>query len=131
MMNRRYAWAVLYVLVGLVAIAAVYNIQQISHVTDAIRESQQQKAPQISQTNRAAHAAEQGTRRIEACTTPGRACYDRGQRRLAVIVSGLTQGSQRAASAAAACAASLDRPSYDAVYRCVLRTLAADQHHRH
>lgn len=89
-----------------------------------IRQSQVHRAPTIDETHTAAVAAERGTQRIEACTTPGRACYDRGQRSLARTVRGLTSSNQQAASAAAACAAGLAHPTYLNVYRCVRHTLA-------
>lgn len=123
---RNLGWAFVYALVGLVVVLALLTLARVNQVTDAIRGSQTQKAPLLAQTNRAAHAAERGTRRIEACTTPGRACYDRSQRQLAQVIAGLTEGNRRSAAAAAACAATLPDPSFPTVYRCVLRQLATD-----
>lgn len=128
-MNRRYAWGLVYALVGIAVVLLIISVIRVGDLTQTIRESQQQKAPVFSETNRAAQAAQHGTRRIENCTTPGRPCYDRGQRRLGRVVAGLLQGNQRSAAAAAACAASMPHPTYHAIYRCVVRTLQADRRH--
>lgn len=120
---RRYGWALVYALVGVALVLLLLGLGRIGDLTQAVRDGQTSRAPLFAQTNNAATAAKMTAQRIEACTTPGRPCYDRSQRRLASTVLGINVGSQKAASAAAACAASLPDPSYRAVYRCVVRTL--------
>lgn len=116
---RQYGWALVYALCGLVVVLLLMTVS-------AIREGQQQRGPIIEQTGRAAHAAEAGTQRIEDCTTPGRECYDQGQKRLARVVAGLTTGTQQAAAAATACALTIQHAgkpvTYHTVYRCIVRT---------
>ena len=116
MRTSKYGWALVYLLCGVVAVLALMTLS-------SIRQGQKERAPLIEQTNIAADEARHATHQIVDCTTPGRACYERAQRQQAAAIAALTQGNQRAASAAAACAAQLDHPAYTAIYRCVLHTL--------
>jgi len=121
---RRFGWALVFALVGVAVILTLYALNQIGNVTDAIRSGQTSRAPMLAQTNHAAHAAERGTRIIRDCTTPGRPCFEEGQRRTARAIGDLIQGNQQAAAAAASCAANIHPPTYRAIYRCVVHTLA-------
>lgn len=105
--RRWFVWLVLGLAAAGLVVYVLYSILQAAQTTKSIRDTQQT---------------------VKACTTPGQPCYERSQRQLAATVSGLTTANRRSAAAAAACAASLPRPSYAAVYRCVIRTLASDQH---
>lgn len=120
---RRYGWALVYALVGVALVLVIYGVNRVGDLTQAVRDGQQDRVPLLAKTNAAAQSAKTTAKRIENCTTPGRKCYDHGQRQTAAIVAGINQGSQQAASAAAACAASLPDPTYRAVYRCVVQTI--------
>lgn len=93
-----------------------------------VRSTQTSSHPAVVSGAQAAKAAEQGTRQIIDCTTPGRRCYDRGQARLAQTVAGLTDSNRRAAAAAASCAHELPDPTFRLVYRCMLVNLASPHH---
>lgn len=62
---------------------------------------------------------------VTDCTTPERACYQRGQDATAAAVGQLIQSSRQAAAAAVACAANLVHPTFPAVYKCVVKALDA------
>lgn len=91
----------------------------------SIRVTQVDRGDDVSDTLRAAEAAEAGTDRIEDCTTPGRDCYERGQAQTAQAVANITRLSAYAATFAAACADLPGRQSVDEIERCVFEKLRA------
>lgn len=60
--------------------------------------------------------------RINSCTTPGRACYERGQRQTARVVGDIN----RVTVYAAACASKMPGQSADQIQRCIVKLLAED-----
>lgn len=62
--------------------------------------------------------------RITSCTTPGGACYQRGERRTAKAVGAIGAVNKRSAAAAAACAQT--RTDYRAILRCINQTLGIE-----
>jgi uncharacterized protein HemX len=88
-----------------------------------IRNQQVQNLTTLKSAQSAAADAKNTAESIKSCTTPGLKCYERSQKQLAHSIADLTTGNQRAASAAAACAAGLSHPDFATVYRCVLATL--------
>lgn len=89
----------------------------------------------VSQTNKAARgiAEDQGAaavrgrgiastaEQIESCTTPGRPCFERGQRQTASAIETIN----RVTILAAACADQPRRQTVEQIQFCVLRRLAA------
>lgn len=114
---HRYGPALLGVLVGILVVGVIVVLGQI-------RMTQVDHSPEVENGSAAAKAAARGTARIEDCTTPGRQCFDDGQKRLAGTIADLISNNQRAAAAAAACAANLDVVNFQTVYACELRSLA-------
>lgn len=98
-----------------------------------IRASQIDRGKTVDSAADAAHAAEEGTDKIQDCTTPGRECFRESQQRTADLVAKLIDNNQAASAAAASCAIKLpttglsDYQRYQTVLACVLRLLAKDQ----
>lgn len=117
MTRRRVLWVTLTLMgIGLVVAALVAVLVAATTVTSV-------RADQLTNAKKA-DASRETLRRINDCTTPGRKCFDEGQRRSASVVAALNQGSAAAAAAAAACA---DRPGisgYRMIKACVDATLA-------
>lgn len=60
--------------------------------------------------------------RIQSCTTPERECAKRNQRETAGLIRDLMRANERAAAAAAACAARPDIAGYAELLACVVET---------
>lgn len=115
--RTRLGWALFSVLIGALVVGFVVMGIVTAATVSAIRESQ------LTNRKLAVDNAKV-LDRINDCTTPGRKCFDDGQKRSASVISTLNQGAAAAAAAAAACA---DRPGisgYREIKACVDRTLA-------
>lgn len=100
------------VLVALCVAVLVLVLAVVSVTVLLIRSSQLNNTGIIDETKR-------GTARIEDCTTPGRDCYDRGQRQLADTVAGLN----RYGIIVASCSSGPAEKTVEEITECVLQRL--------
>jgi zona occludens toxin (predicted ATPase) len=89
-----------------------------------IRNQQVQNATTLESAQSAARDAAQTARVIESCTTPGRACFNRSQRRTADAVANINQ----VVIIAAACAGQHPGKSVAEIQNCVINRLADHKH---
>lgn len=99
-------WFVLGVLVALLAMSTLYSIQRTATLAEAIRENQKSGRAVLD--------------RVNDCTTPGRRCFDQGQKRTANAVGDITQASIYASY----CAAREPGQTVAEIQRCVMRQFA-------
>lgn len=104
--TRAFAWVIIALLVGALVVTLLTATIVGADNTNTIRATQRDNAETL--------------RLIRSCTTPGRECFDEGQKRTADAVADIN----RVAIYAAACA---DKPGVqgrDEIYACVIRSLA-------
>ena len=70
--RRQTVWFVLGLLVALLAMSTLYSIQRTATLAEAIRENQKSGRAVLD--------------RVNDCTTPGRRCFEQGQKRTASAV---------------------------------------------
>lgn len=95
-----------------VALLLVYAILTSATKSTEIRDTQESRSPQVE-------ANDQTLRIIRNCTTPGRPCYERGQRQLAAAVGDVN----RVVVLAAACASGPVTKTEAEIQTCVLERL--------
>lgn len=115
--------------IAIATLTAVMMLGSATYVAFAIRATQvgntstlRSASDAANSAKDAAESAERGTARIEDCTTPGRDCYDSGQKRTADAIADIN----KVAVYAAACADQDGVQGEDEIYTCVIRLLAAD-----
>lgn len=123
------------VAIGSLVLFALVVISGMVYTVYVIRQQQLANTPITESTNTAAlqakQAAEDAKRsadRIEDCTTPGRACYERGQKQLAGAVGSVN----KLALIATSCAVQIEKlgqvsteaVTYQLISRCVQRLVA-------
>lgn len=86
---RRIAVSALVAWVILMLVASTWTLY-------LIRDSQVRNKTTLSSASAAARAAQRGTARIEDCTTPGGACFERAQRQTSGAVAGINTVTVRA-----------------------------------
>ena len=118
--GRAVAGVVLWGGIAILAVVITAAIIQTLSLVTTVREAQQNNTKTVESAKIAAREAQRGTDRIEECTTPGRPCYDQGQKRTADVVSDLN----RVAVFAAACADKAGVQGEDEIFSCVIRLLA-------
>ena len=125
--RRGIRFAVVAVLLGLLATLVLYRIASTAEVTSEIRNAQVTNGRTLDNSS-------ETLRIIRDCVNPRGACYLRGQKQTARVVAGLTAGTQQAAAAATSCAVALQEAgkpvTYRTVYRCIVRTTQALDHKR-
>jgi hypothetical protein len=99
-------------LVAALVLALVTAVLTSATKSTEIRDQQEQNSPLIENTD-------QTLQIIEGCTTPGRACYERGQRQLAKAVGDIN----RVVVLAAACASGPVARTEAEIRACVLKQL--------
>lgn len=104
--RRAAAWFVIGVLAAALVILAAFTILRSSLVLDKVRSTQ-------IDSRETALA-------IKDCTTPGRPCFERGQKQTAAAVASIN----RVAILAAACADKPQRQSVEQIQSCVIEELA-------
>jgi hypothetical protein len=109
-LRRNVGYTFVGLLVGLLVVGVVWISITSAETLHAIRTQQGQTKPVLTSTKQAADNARQVARRIESCTTPGRRCYQRGQRQTAAVVGDINAS----IVAAAACATTLAPASVQA-----------------
>lgn len=107
--RRAIAWFIIGVLVALLVLLAFYALLSMRVVLDNVRGAQKD-------------ARSTGVR-IEDCTTPGRECFERGQKQTAAAVASIN----RVAILAAACADKPHRQTVEQIQACVIAELARQQ----
>lgn len=121
--SRRWvAGGVFYGALAIIALLVTFAVVQTFGLVSQVRETQQGNASVLKSAQAAAESAEKGTDRIEDCTTPGRKCYDDGQKQTAQYLSDLN----RVIAYAAACADQAGVQTEAEVYACVIQRLADD-----
>jgi hypothetical protein len=101
--RRQAMWFVLGLLVAMLAMSTLYSIQRTAVLAEAIRENQKSGRAVLD--------------RVNNCTTPGRKCFDDGQRRTANAVGDITQASIYASY----CAAREPGQTVAEIQACVMR----------
>lgn len=115
------------VVYGAVALALVVMLAVSTYTALLVRETQEANTPTLKNAAAAAKAAKDSARDSAAaahgiadCTTPGRACWQRGKEQTAAAVGDIAD--QNALSAAAATSCAKDKPdaTFAEVYRCTV-----------
>lgn len=60
---------------------------------------------------------------IRSCTTPGQECSRRGAKQTAQAIAAIGVGNRKSAAAAASCAISEKKPTYENIYACITREI--------
>jgi hypothetical protein len=108
-------WAIFILGMALSAVVTIFLVAVIVSATKStqIRDTQETNTEKSD-------ARDEVLDRIRNCTTPGRPCYDRGQRQLAKAVGDVN----RVVILAAACASKPFEQSVEAIQACVVDGLA-------
>lgn len=130
----RHRWVVVgWFLIGCMATALVVGAGNVllggAATTQAVRDHQKTNTATLATNTEILDNLRMLSRRIVSCTTPGRPCSNRAQRQAATYILGLKANGQQSAAAAASCAVTLPNPTYPAVLRCELRTIARGSGH--
>jgi hypothetical protein len=110
--SRAIATFALGALVAALVLTLVTAVLTSATKSTEIRDQQEQNSPLIENTD-------QTLKIIEGCTTPGRACYERGQRQLATAVGDIN----RVVVLAAACASGSQTRTEAEIQACILKRL--------
>jgi hypothetical protein len=111
---------------GLLIVGVLFLLVQTSSLAGLIRETQVAAQQRSLDTRSAAESAARGTERIEACTTPGRDCFQESQRRLAKAISNINDY----ATYAAACADKPRQQTARQIRACIVAQIADDRRRR-
>lgn len=112
--SRRYiALFVLGALGAALLMAVLVAVFTSATKSTQIRDTQETNSPLILNTNRTLAI-------IEGCTTPGRDCYERGQKQLRSAITDIN----RVSVIAAACASGPSEVSVEDIQSCVIARLA-------
>lgn len=110
--SRAVATFALGALVAALVLLLVTSVLTSATKSTEIRDQQEQNSPLIENTD-------QTLQIIEGCTTPGRACYERGQRQLAKAVGDIN----RVVVLASACASGPVVRTETEIQACILERL--------
>lgn len=108
---------------AILVLGGVFLAVTTYELVEATRATQIDNTQRNEDTKSAAENAARSAARIEDCTTPGRPCFDDGQRRLARTVGSINDY----ALAAAACADQPLTQTVDEIQACILRLIKAER----
>jgi hypothetical protein len=133
--GKRASWFVLGTTGMALFVLVLYVVLQAAQTTHAIRDTQNTNTQINVNQTRLIRKVAQVSRQIQSCTTPGKPCYQDGQRRTGEAVSNIG----RSSIAAAVCvvkipaeeiAASSRSELIDTIAACVVAQLSHEQQNR-
>lgn len=120
---RSYGYAALYAMGGILIVLLIVAIAENNQVLDAIRSSQQDRAPILDSTAQSAKDTARSTKLIESCLLPHRPCSRRAAKNTKAVLQQVADETLYIALCEG------HHPeTVDELRACVVATAAADHH---